>query len=196
VQTFRRIRRSIAAVLLMLYLPGCYHWRLAYLGPSEMANKRVRVTDSAGKHLTLHMLWVSGDSLIGRGYDGRSLTRDTIGIPMAQVVQVQVEKYKGPMDPATAMPAVAKGAKAVRVTTAAGRVRLEKPWVMGDSLLGYRATNGTGSADTILVALEAIRRLERREFNTGLGLGGGLAALGGGVLLAIIVCSGGHCSMQ
>jgi hypothetical protein len=25
-QTFRRIRRTIAAVLLVLYLPRCYHW--------------------------------------------------------------------------------------------------------------------------------------------------------------------------
>jgi len=70
-RTFRRIRHSIAAFLLILYLPACHH----YVTPKGVTPqeyivakhpKRVRVTLADASRLTLGEPWVSADSLGGR----------------------------------------------------------------------------------------------------------------------------------
>ena len=67
---FRRIRRSIAALLLALYLPGCYHYvPLQGMTPQEyIATKhpgRVRLTFADSSRTELLKPSVSGDSLVG-----------------------------------------------------------------------------------------------------------------------------------
>jgi hypothetical protein len=70
--TFRRIRRTIAAVLLTVYLPSCYHWITPKgITPQEYVTtkhpKQVRVTlvDST-RRTVLRQPWVSADSIGGR----------------------------------------------------------------------------------------------------------------------------------
>ena len=70
-QTFGRIRRSLAAVLLVLYLPGCYHYAVPKgMSPQEYIAaehpKQVRLTLADGSRRTLHQPWVSADSIGGR----------------------------------------------------------------------------------------------------------------------------------
>lgn len=70
-QTFRRIRWTIAAVLLVLYLPGCYSWKTVPITPvvSEQRPGRVRVTTAEGTRFELHWPLVRGDTLLGTRRD-------------------------------------------------------------------------------------------------------------------------------
>jgi hypothetical protein len=68
--TFRRIRRSIAVVLLFVYLPACHHYVTpkgmtpeAYIAAEQP--KRVRVTLENGTRLTILDPFTSHDSLLG-----------------------------------------------------------------------------------------------------------------------------------
>jgi hypothetical protein len=102
-QTFQRIRRSIAAVLLVLYLPGCTSWRLAEVSPQQLfldgKPKQVRVTTAAGRQLELTRPWLVADTL--RGYitvrnpartdETVTVVQDTAtAIPLADITRIQV----------------------------------------------------------------------------------------------------------
>lgn len=69
--TFRQMRRSIAAVLLVAYLPACHHWvRPKDMTPQQYVTAKhpgkVRVTLTDGSRFVLGEPWVSADSIGGR----------------------------------------------------------------------------------------------------------------------------------
>jgi hypothetical protein len=69
-RTFRQIRRAIAAVLLVLLLPGCYHWAALPISPDDPASSveglhSVRVKTTAGSRFELRAPTVRGDTLVG-----------------------------------------------------------------------------------------------------------------------------------
>jgi hypothetical protein len=169
-QPLRRIRRVVAAGLLTLYLPSCSSWKLGYLSPAEMSGEVVRVTTTEGKEITLTGPWVRGDSLLaGRRNEWGATDRDTIGIALANVQTIQFGRYKGMPEADRTIPAALARTKPklVRVTTATGALRLNQPWVTGDTLLGFRTLARSGAGDTVRVALTAIRRLEMHAADDG-----------------------------
>jgi hypothetical protein len=89
--TFRRIRRSIAALLLVLYLPACHYWATpGDLTPQEYIAakhpKQVRITLQDQTRLVLQRPWVpAGDSLAG--FPAR--TGAAITIPTSAVRQFE-----------------------------------------------------------------------------------------------------------
>lgn len=199
-RNFRRIRRGVAAGLLVWFLPGCYSWKPGYLAPSEMTNKTVRVTTTAGSRMRLYKSWVSGDSLLGHRPDGQGfLAKDTIRVALADVTAVEIGKYKGVIDPARTIPLALAGRQATmaRVLTATDTLLLARPWVDGESLLGVRDAGKSGGGDTVAVALAGIRRLELRRYDGG--RTGGLIAAGllaATVAAAAIGCAGGGCAQS
>jgi hypothetical protein len=68
--TFRRIRRLLAALLLVLYVPACYHWVTPEgMTPQEYIAtnhpKQVRITLADSSRLVVLRPTISGDSLVG-----------------------------------------------------------------------------------------------------------------------------------
>ena len=70
-RTFQRIRRTIAAVLLVVYLPGCYHWVTEkqispqeYITTKHPKQVRLQLVDST-RRTVLRQPWVSADSIGG-----------------------------------------------------------------------------------------------------------------------------------
>jgi hypothetical protein len=166
--TSRRMRRVIAAGLLTLYLPSCTSWQLGYMSPAEMLTEVVRVTTTDGKEIALANPWVRGDSLVaGRRNAWGTADRDTIAIALAAVRTIQIGRYQGMPEADRTIPPLLERTKPklVRVTTAAGALRLDQPWVAGDTLLGFRAGARSGARDTVRVALTGIRRLEMRAYD-------------------------------
>lgn len=189
-RTFRRIRRAVATALLVALLPACYQWYPGYLAPSELTKKTVRVTTMSGDRVWLYAPWiVRGDTLLVVRDQWSFVTKDTIRIAVADVAAVKGGGYDGTFNPDRTIPLLlaGKGPKAGRVTIGRDRFQLLRPWVSGDSLLGYRRGGARGNMDTIAVPLAAIRRLEVYRASRAtwqvpvalvLGLGALVAALG------------------
>jgi hypothetical protein len=165
VRTLKRLRRAVAAGLVAVYLPSCTSWKLGYLDPAEMSHDAVQVTTIDGKEMALVKPWVRGDSLVaGRRNKWGTADRDTIAMALADIRTIRRGGYTGTPESGGTIPdLIARAHPArVRVTTAAGTSEMTRPWVVGDSLLGYGAGTTPGAGDTVRVALPAIRRLEVR----------------------------------
>ena len=98
-RTSHRMRRTMAAVLLMTYLPACYH----YVTPKEMTPaqyiaakdpKQVRVTLADSSQVVLRDPWVSADSLGGRLMVQDARARDPgWATPLSQVRRLEGHEY-------------------------------------------------------------------------------------------------------
>ena len=94
-QTFHRMRRSVATVLLAVYLPACHYWAepqdlppQQYVDRERPADVRVTLTDSST--VVLQRPWVSSDTLWGGSASG--LLR---GVPLSSVQHIQVRESDG-----------------------------------------------------------------------------------------------------
>ena len=91
----RRIRRVVATVLLVVYLPACHHWAEPkgmtpeqYVDVERPAEVRLTLTDSSS--VTLQGPWIDGDHLWG--VDASGALR---GIPFSNVQQMLVREPQG-----------------------------------------------------------------------------------------------------
>ena len=96
--TIRSWRRILSVVLLVTYLPACSSWQVGTPTPAQFVEQehpdRVRVTRIDGTTITLYSPTVRADSLIGTTTGGlaRPVPSDAVGIPLAQVRQVEVRR--------------------------------------------------------------------------------------------------------
>jgi len=101
-RTFRRIRRSIAGLVLVLYLPGCYH----YVTPKEMTPEayiaaeqpdHIRVTLTDGTRQTLLQPSMSRGSLQGhvlvRGSNNFMRAGPPWAVLITSVQRLEVHKF-------------------------------------------------------------------------------------------------------
>ena len=102
----RPLRRPIACLLLVWYLPACTSYKTTAVAPQEAVagQKTVIVTvDAGGSQETLHVNgpWVRGDTLGGtpcrlddnRVY--RCSTDEAWAVPLSQVVEVKTKQVDG-----------------------------------------------------------------------------------------------------
>jgi hypothetical protein len=89
----RRLHRITALALLIAYVPACHTWRLESVRPADViaaqSPSQVRVTLMSGKQLVLRQPVVVSDSLAGRS------RRDTVAIPLREVVALETRQTKG-----------------------------------------------------------------------------------------------------
>ncbi len=89
----RRHRRPIAALLFLLYLPGCTSWQVGRPTPEEFLESEqpdeVRVTQTDGSRVELMSPEVRADSLVGTA---RGDTVRVVSIPLSGISFVEVKK--------------------------------------------------------------------------------------------------------
>lgn len=82
-----RIQRAVSLALMVLYLGGCYSWRVQPFVPDQFVEvkqpSRIRVTTSNGEQLVLNQPRVRNDSIVGRGDAGMT------GVPVSSVEQIE-----------------------------------------------------------------------------------------------------------
>ena len=87
----REHRRTIAALLLLLYLPACTSWQVGKPSPEEFLEnehpEKVRVTQTDGSRVELMSPAVRADSLVGRVNGGTS-----VSIALSEVQKVEVRE--------------------------------------------------------------------------------------------------------
>jgi hypothetical protein len=125
-RTFRRMRRGIAAVLLVLCLPACTSWRPARVSPQQLFldgnPKAIRVSTAAGRRLALARPWVAADTLRGyamvrtAAHGDRAVTVEQAptAIALADITLIEV----GETSPAMAALAVVRAFGAVAIVAA------------------------------------------------------------------------------
>ena len=83
-------RRTIAVVLLLLYLPACTSWQVGKPSPEEFLEneqpEKVRVTQTNGSRVELVAPKVRADSLVG------TVKGDTVSIALSEVQKVEVKE--------------------------------------------------------------------------------------------------------
>jgi hypothetical protein len=99
--TFRRLRwhqRSIAVLLLLLWLPACHSWRVPGVAPAAYVEQqhpaRVRLSTDTNR-VQLDHPWVRADTIVGTRWiaTNAGLMRvDTVAVPGPQISRMEVRK--------------------------------------------------------------------------------------------------------
>ena len=88
----RPLMRSIALILAVTQLVGCYKWKPTLLAPEALVQggspERLRVTLHDGSEVTLNKPIIVGDSLLGTYGETGRLRRN--GVALNQIVVVEV----------------------------------------------------------------------------------------------------------
>jgi len=101
-QTLHRIRRSVATILLVVFLPACYSWKVVPISPvvTEQHPPKIRVTTTGGQRMELRTPSVVGDTLWGSRFQNARRENGTVmpkpeeqvAIPRADVLRVEIRK--------------------------------------------------------------------------------------------------------
>ena len=93
----REHRRTVAALLLFLYLPACTSWQVGKPSPEEFLEneqpEKVRVTQTDGSRFELMSPAVRADSLVGRVNGGTS-----VSIALSEVQKIEVSESDSAKD--------------------------------------------------------------------------------------------------